>query len=71
MRSNWISSFVNGKADVLLRHGLIDQQAMRRHDVSSKDVEEALRIQRLEGPDLARLVTFERGGKIRVIPRDG
>lgn len=44
---------------------------MRRHDVSSKDVEEALRIQRLEGPDLARLVTFERGGKISVIPRDG
>ncbi len=55
MRSNWISGFVKGKVNVLVRNGIIDHTAMRRHDASPEDIDEALRIQRLERPDQARL----------------
>lgn len=71
MRSNWLSGFVKGKADVLARDGVIDPNAMRRHDVSEEDLHEALRMQKIPGLDGAALVTFERGGKISVVPRAG
>lgn len=34
MRSNWLSGFVNGKAIVQVRDGVIDRAPMLCHDVS-------------------------------------
>lgn len=69
MRSNWLSHFVKGEADVLVRNGVIDRQAMLRHDVSQDDLDEALRLQKIECIEDAGLVTFERGGKVSAIAR--
>ncbi|WP_206239969.1 DUF421 domain-containing protein [Novosphingobium terrae] len=69
MRSNWLALFVKGRADVLARDGHVDQAMMRRHDVSPEDLAEALRMQGIDDVKKARLVTFERGGKITAIPR--
>jgi uncharacterized membrane protein YcaP (DUF421 family) len=69
IRSNWLASFVKGKPDVLVREGKVDHNAMRRHDVSDEDLSEALRMQKIERIEDAKLVTFERGGKISVVPR--
>lgn len=69
MRSNWLARFVKGKPDILVRDGVIDESALRRHGVSHDDLAEALRVKGMEKPEDARLVTFERGGKISVIAR--
>jgi uncharacterized membrane protein YcaP (DUF421 family) len=69
MRSNWLSGFVKGKADVLVRGGVIDRAATLRHDVSQDDLAEALRLQKIERVEDVGLATFERGGKISAIPR--
>lgn len=74
MRSNWLSRFVKGKPDVLVRDGIVDDQALSRNEISDNDLSEALRLKGIDHVREARLVTFERGGKISVIarcPRDG
>jgi uncharacterized membrane protein YcaP (DUF421 family) len=44
---------------------------MRRHGVSSGDLEEALRLGEAETAADARLATLERGGRISVVRRRG
>lgn len=69
MRSNWLSGFIKGKADVLARDGVVNREAMLRHEASEEDLAEALRMQKVERVEDTRLVTFERGGKISVLPK--
>lgn len=69
LRSNWLADFIKGKPDVLARDGLVEHKAMRRHNVSPDDLAEALRMQKIDNLKDTSLVTFERGGKISVVPR--
>jgi len=69
MCSNWLALFVKGRANVLARDGPVDHAVRRRHDVSLEELAEALRMQGIEDVGMARLVTFERGGKITAIPK--
>jgi len=42
---------------------------MLRHEASEEDLAAALRMQQVEPVEDTRLVTFERGGKISVLPK--
>jgi uncharacterized membrane protein YcaP (DUF421 family) len=54
---------------VLVRDGLADARAMGRHGITEDDLQEGLRLQRLERMEDVHLATMERGGRISVIPR--
>ena len=45
------------------------QERMLRHEASEEDLAAALRMQQVEPVEDTRLVTFERGGKISVLPK--
>lgn len=69
MRFNWLALFVKGQTNVLERDGHVNQAMMRRHYVRPEDLAEALRMQGIDDVRMAKLVTFERGGKITAIPK--
>lgn len=68
--SDLFGFLVKGDAEVLVKAGVPDRRAMRRHSISDQDLLEEARVQgqitRIEEIDLA---TIERGGQISIIPR--
>lgn len=70
VQSSALGLFLKGRPKVLVRNGAAIPAALRRHNVSKEDLEEALRLGGLEKVEEAKLVTFERGGKISVIARE-
>lgn len=69
VHSNWLARFVKGKPVTLIRDGAIDRAALHRLNISEDDLLEGLRMECVEAPDHVRLATFERGGKISVVPK--
>ncbi|WP_395396271.1 YetF domain-containing protein (plasmid) [Novosphingobium sp. BL-8A] len=69
VRWNPLASFVKGCPMVLIRDGQIDERAMLRHDISTADLMEGLRMEQVCRIDDVALATIERGGKISVVPR--
>lgn len=69
VHSNLLSLFIKGQPIVLVRAGVPDARAMHSSAVSDADLIEGLRMAQIERVEDAALVTFERGGKISVIPR--
>lgn len=59
--------WVKGSPAVLVRDGVLDRVALRRHGVSEADLAEGLRMEQVAHPSQVRLATLENGGKISVI----
>jgi uncharacterized membrane protein YcaP (DUF421 family) len=53
---------------VLVRDGVADQAAMRRHAIGQTDLLEGLRMEQVERVEDVRLAMLEAGGKISVVP---
>jgi len=66
-RSPRLASMLEGTPIELGRGGLVDQATMRRHSVSQRDLDEALRQSNLEEVGNTRRVTLEPSGKITVL----
>lgn len=69
IRANILSKFVKGSPRVVIRDGVIDRPAMRRHDLSEDDLLEGVRMEQVENVEDVALATIERGGKISVVPK--
>lgn len=69
--SYWSEGFgklVKGNAAVLISNGVPDQEAMRKHAISEKDLHEELRqVARLESPKQVKQALLERSGNVSVI----
>lgn len=53
----------------LVRDGVADEAAMRRHAIGRADLAEGLRMEQVDGIETVGLATLEAGGKISVVPR--
>ncbi len=53
---------------ILVRDGVADEAALRRHAISQADLAEGLRMEQVERLEEVRLATLEAGGKISVVP---
>ncbi|USQ95251.1 YetF domain-containing protein [Caulobacter sp. RL271] len=53
---------------ILVRDGVVDEAALRRHAISQADLAEGLRMEQIERIEEVRLATLEAGGKISVVP---
>ena len=68
-RTDWFGSIVKGKPVLLIEDGKVQQQGMRRADMSEHDLEQALRMQGQEAdPAGVERAYLERGGSVSVIP---
>jgi uncharacterized membrane protein YcaP (DUF421 family) len=65
-----LANLLKGYPVVLVRDGIMDAKAMRRHGVSDADLAEGLRMEQRERLQDVRLATLEGGGKISVVPRN-
>ena len=69
--SDKVGFVVKGEADVLVRHGRINQNALKRHTISEKDLLEEARIRgKVDAVEQIELATIERGGQISIIRRE-
>jgi len=66
-RSAWLAGILEGTSIELGRGGSVDHATMRRHSVSQRDIEEALRQSSLEEVGNTRRVVLEPSGKINVL----
>ena len=65
---NPLAGLMKGAPVVLVRDGVADQAAMRRHAIGQADLIEGLRMEQVERVEDVRLATLEAGGKISVVP---
>jgi uncharacterized membrane protein YcaP (DUF421 family) len=61
---------MKGQPVILVRDGVEDRPAMRRHEIGEEDLLEGLRLEQVERPEDARLATLENNGKISVVRRE-
>jgi uncharacterized membrane protein YcaP (DUF421 family) len=64
-----LAGVLKGRPIALVKDGVADDAAMRRHGISPEDLTEGLRLEQLEGPEQARLVTLENSGRLSVVPK--
>ncbi len=67
LRWGMLARLFKGRPVILVRDGVADPAAMRRHAISKADLEEGLRMEQVETVDEVRLATLEAGGKISVV----
>jgi uncharacterized membrane protein YcaP (DUF421 family) len=68
LRKNVLSTWIKGRPTVLVREGIVDEAAMKRHGISQDDLPEALRLKQIESVEEVRLAMLERSGKISATP---
>ena len=69
VQSNLLARFIKGRPIELIRDGKVDRAALRSSDLSNDDLIEGLRMEQAERIEDVALATFERGGKISVVPK--
>lgn len=69
IRWNWLAKLMKCEPVVLVREGVEDREAMRRHGIGQVDLLEGLRLEQVEAPEDVRLATLENSGKISVVRR--
>jgi len=70
LRWSWLARIVKAAPVPLVRDGVVDQAAMRRHGIADSDLLEGLRLEQEETPATVRLATLENNGKISVLKQD-
>lgn len=65
-----LAGIVKAGPAVLIRDGVVDRDALRRHGISDADLAEGLRMEQVDRIEDVRLATLEGGGKISVVPED-
>jgi uncharacterized membrane protein YcaP (DUF421 family) len=69
LRWNWLATLLKSEPSPLVRDGVIDEAALKRHGLSHEDLLEGLRLEQVETPEDVQVAMLEGGGKISVIPR--
>ena len=67
LRWNWLAGIIKSEPIVLIRDGVVDAKAMRRHGLAECDLMEGIRLEQAEQPADVKLATLEASGKISVI----
>jgi uncharacterized membrane protein YcaP (DUF421 family) len=69
-RSHTFGNLVKGRCVQVVRDGVVDELAMRRHDLSEHDLVEDLRLNgNIDDPRQVRAAYIERNGQISVVHR--
>jgi uncharacterized membrane protein YcaP (DUF421 family) len=63
-----LARLMKGGPIVLVRDGVADVAAMRRHAIGQADLAEGLRMEQVDRIEDVRRATLEAGGKISVVP---
>ena len=69
---SWAGAFawlVKAKPVQLVKDGKIDRRAMRRANLSTDDLHEAIRMEQFEKPDNVHVAMLEGSGKVSVVPK--
>ena len=65
-----LASLLKARPVVLVRDGIMDPEAMRRHGISEGDLAEGMRLEQRETLQDIRLATLEGGGRISIVPKE-
>lgn len=64
-----LGRLVKGGTDVVVRDGKVDEDVLRRHHLSLRDIEEAMHVRgKLDDVQDIRIARFERNGQISIVP---
>ncbi len=66
-RFHHIGRLMKGTPVLLIENGKVNTPALRRHSLSSDDLQEDLRLNGVDQPEAVRSATLERNGEVSVI----
>jgi len=66
---HWFGDLVKGRADLIVKDGQPLADHLLRHNISSHDLDEQVRLHGLDGLSDVRLAYKERNGEVSIIPR--
>lgn len=69
-RYHWVGELVKGGEDVLIENGEVQEDALRRHFLTKRDLMEDLRLKSCENPSEVKIARVERSGDVSVIRLD-
>ena len=69
-KSKFIKELVQDKPEILIHNGKTDYKALAKLDISSEELEEAMREHGVESPKDVKLAMFEIDGNISIISGD-
>ena len=65
---HWFGTLVKGRCDRVIKEGVVDDQALRRNNLSLQDLAEDLRLNgNVQDPKMVSEAYFERNGQITVV----
>lgn len=70
MRWEWLPRLIKSQPIIVIRDGEVDFSALKRANLSVKDLYEAIRSEQAEKPEDVRLATVESSGKVSVVHRE-
>jgi uncharacterized membrane protein YcaP (DUF421 family) len=68
-RFKLIKQLAEGDAILLYKNGKLDEAEMRRHSITNKDIEKALRDKNIRGLDSVSEIFYENDGKLNAITK--
>ena len=69
VHNRWLGRIIKGSPRCIVRDGELDEAAMRKGELSHGDLQEALRLHGLDGPEAVKEAWLERNGAISVIKK--
>jgi uncharacterized membrane protein YcaP (DUF421 family) len=69
-RWHWLGGLVKGHEITLIENGTVNHDALRKHNLSHRDLEEDLRLEGVDAVDRVKKARLERSGDISVIEQE-
>jgi uncharacterized membrane protein YcaP (DUF421 family) len=66
-RWHWFGKLIKGNDDLIIAHGQVDEEALKKHNFSKRDLMEYLRLEGVEKVEDVETARLERSGDISVI----
>jgi uncharacterized membrane protein YcaP (DUF421 family) len=68
-RSHWFGKLVKGNDDVVIEHGEVREEVLKRHNFTERDLMEDLRLEGVRSPEEVESARIERSGDLSVIKK--
>lgn len=69
LKSHWFGNLVKGHEDLVIQDGRVNEEALKRHNFTNRDLMEDLRLEGVRSPDEVESARLERSGDLSVIKK--
>ena len=69
LKSHWFGNLIKGRSDQIIADGQVDEEALKKHNFTKRDLMEDLRLEGVRSPEEVESARLERSGDLSVIKK--